>query len=112
MIKLSDEAKKAYAKYVGPDGRLIIDPSLPDNVKEAFEYFNNEGINILEMEIPDPVIEEEDEPEETDLSEEDDSLFEDEEIEFVDEEDIEEPPADEPITAETQESLNELNNLF
>ena len=33
MIKLSEEAKRAYAKYVGPDGRLIIDPSLPDKVK-------------------------------------------------------------------------------
>ena len=34
MIKLSDDAKKAYAKYVGPDGKLIIDDSLSDEEKE------------------------------------------------------------------------------
>ena len=55
MIKLSDEAKKAYSKFVKPDGSLIIDPSLPENVKEAFEYFNKEGINILELNIDDEI---------------------------------------------------------
>lgn len=53
MIKLSEEAKKAYAKYVGPDGRLIIDDSIPADLKETFQFFNEKGINILEMNIDD-----------------------------------------------------------
>lgn len=47
MIKIDEETKQALAKYVGPDGRLIIDDNLPDDIKEAFEFFNQEGINIL-----------------------------------------------------------------
>ncbi len=47
MIKIDEETKQALAKYVGPDGRLIIDENLPDDIKEAFEFFNQEGINIL-----------------------------------------------------------------
>ena len=53
MIKLSDDAKKAYAKYVGPDGKLIIDDSLSDDMKETFQFFNDRGIIILEMNIDD-----------------------------------------------------------
>lgn len=53
MIKLSEEAKQAYSKYVGPDGRLIIDESLPEDMKETFKFFNDKGINILEMNIND-----------------------------------------------------------
>ena len=49
MIKIDGETKQALAKYVGPDGRLIIDENLPDDIKEAFEFFNQEGINILDF---------------------------------------------------------------
>ncbi len=49
MIKIDEETKQALAKYVGPDGRLIIDENLPDDIKEAFEFFNQEGINILDF---------------------------------------------------------------
>lgn len=49
MIKIDEETKQALAKYVGPDGRLIIDDNLPDDIKEAFEFFNQEGINILDF---------------------------------------------------------------
>ncbi len=56
MVSLSPKAKAKYAKYVGPDGKLIIDESLPENIKEAFQFFNDRNINILEMNI-DPHIE-------------------------------------------------------
>ena len=46
---VDEETKQALAKYVGPDGRLIIDENLPDDIKEAFEFFNQEGINILDF---------------------------------------------------------------
>ena len=49
MIKIDEETKQALAKYVGPDGRLIIDENLPDDIKEAFEFFNLLGINILDF---------------------------------------------------------------
>ena len=49
MIKIDEETKQALAKYVGPDGRLIIDENLPDDIKEAFAFFNQEGINILDF---------------------------------------------------------------
>ena len=49
MIKIDEETKQALAKYVGPDGKLIIDDNLPDDIKEAFEFFNQEGINILDF---------------------------------------------------------------
>ena len=64
MIKLSDAAKQKYAKYVGPDGKLIIDDSLPDDIKEAFKYFNDRNINILELNVDDNIDNIEDEEEE------------------------------------------------
>jgi len=55
MIKLSDEAKKYFSKYVGSDGKLIIDDSVPLELREQFKYFNDKGINILEMNINDDI---------------------------------------------------------
>ena len=124
MIKLSEEAKKVYAKYVGPDGRLIIDPSLPDKVKEAFEFFNNEGINILELNIDDEINTELDNDESVDTEEieedEDDDLEEFEEDtedieddeEDSDEEDSNELELNKEVTETEQANLNDLNNMF
>ena len=53
MIALNEETKAACAKYVGADGFLVIDESVPEELKEIFHYFNNEGIKILEMNIDD-----------------------------------------------------------
>jgi len=55
MIKLSDEAKREYAKFVGSDGRLRIDDTVPEQMREVFQYFNDKGINILEMQVDDDV---------------------------------------------------------
>ena len=122
MIKLSEEAKRAYAKYVGPDGRLIIDPSLPDKVKEAFEYFNNEGINILELNIDDEIEtefeddESFDEDENFDEEEEEEDELDDEDFEEDDEFEEDTESADvelnTEITEAEQANLNDLNNLF
>ncbi len=82
MIRLTDEAKAKYAKYVDENGRLIIDDSLPENVKKTFQYFNARGINILTLNVDDDDTDEFDEEEE-ELA--DDSLMEeDEKSDFVD----------------------------
>jgi len=51
MVRLSEEAKALYAKYVGPDGKLTIPDYLPEEVKESFQFFNDHNINILEMNL-------------------------------------------------------------
>ncbi len=133
MIKLSEEAKKAYAKYVDPvTGLLNIDPSLPENVKEAFEFFNSEGINILELNIDDELdtdLDEDDEEftdEELEDDEDEDEDFEDEEFEEIgegeeiDNEDEADEDAEETetldinaeVTEEEQNNLTDLNNMF
>lgn len=55
MIKLSEEAKQHFSKYVGPDGKLIIDDSVPQELRETFQFFNDKGINILDMNINDDI---------------------------------------------------------
>ena len=118
MIKLSEEAKKAYAKYVGPDGRLIIDPSLPDKVKEAFEFFNKEGINILELNIDDEIEtefeddESFDENESDEFDDEDDGLDEEFEEDEFSEEDSGDLELNNEVTETEQANLNDLNNMF
>lgn len=81
MIELSTEAKQAYAKYVGPDGRLIIDESLPDNIKNAFKYFNDNDINILELNMERPSIDESDDESQIDYDDDSDDLDFGEEVE-------------------------------
>lgn len=51
MISLSPRAKEAYAKYVGPDGKLRIDETVPENLRETFQFFNDNNINVLELNI-------------------------------------------------------------
>jgi len=136
MIKLSEEAKQAYAKFVGPDGKLIIDPALPDKVKEAFEFFNEEGINILELNIDDELDTEFEDDEPFDLDDPDnrnnesENELEDDEFVFeeveddgiddtVDEDDIDDEDEDDEdlsldneVSESDQKNLNDLNNLF
>lgn len=105
MIKLSDEAKKAYAKYVGPDGKLVIDDSLPEDLKETFQFFNDEGINILEMNIdykPNDDVEllEEDINDDT-LSDDDSDDF---DVDLADNSSI--------VEDDSEVDLDSLNNLF
>ena len=51
MLKLSDEAKAKYAKYLDANGKLIIDDTLPEDVKKAFNYFNSRNINIIHLNL-------------------------------------------------------------
>ncbi len=48
MIAMSDKSREILSKYVGPDGKFIIDDSLPDDIKESFKFFNEEGVNIMD----------------------------------------------------------------
>lgn len=88
MIKLSDAAKEKYAKYVGPDGRLIIDETVPEKLRETFQYFNDNNINILQLNVDDTI----DETEEPDASLDNDDLdieTADENVEITEDENIE-----------------------
>lgn len=100
MISLSAEAKQKYAKYVGADGKLIIDESLPDELKEIFQYFNDRNINILELNINDEVI----------FDDEEESLLDDEEDEYDDDND--DDIQNEIIEDDSNVNMDELNNLF
>ncbi len=103
MIKLSEEAKKAYAKYVDANGRLIIDDSLPEELKETFEFFNEKGINILEMNIDDSTAESLDNIEVLDMDS-DDNSFVDDSTELADDKSI--------VENDSNVDLDSLNNLF
>ncbi len=100
MLKLSDEAKAKYAKYLDANGKLIIDDTLPEDVKKAFNYFNSRNINIMQLNVNDDIIDlPEEEVNDSDLDDdvdfddgESDELFDDEEDENV--------------------NLDDLNNLF
>ena len=106
MIKLSDDAKKAYAKYVGPDGKLIIDDSLSDDMKETFQFFNDRGINILEMNIDDESAESSDSIE---LLEEEDNV---DESSYDDDSDFSSGDDSTIVEDYSEVDLEGLNNLF
>lgn len=101
MIKLSEEAKAKYAKYVDQNGRLIVDESLPEDVKKAFNYFNSKGINVMELSVDDDII---------DLPEEEEEYDDEQEI-FDNEEQFDEN-SDSFEDEENDVNLNELNDLF
>ena len=114
MIKIDERAKELLSKYVGPDGKLIIDESLPDDIKESFQYFNDENVNILEF----------GQGEELDLDpsldnfEPDDEVITDDEMDMSDVEVVEETapvtpaPISEAKAEEINRNLNDLNNMF
>lgn len=119
MIKIDEETKALLAKYVGPDGKLIIDESLPDDIKESFQFFNDEGVNILDFatnntlhlhatEEPDP-----DSVEEIEWDEENVTSLEDGQVAS---ETPSVPPTPEPLSekklAEVNKNLNDLNDMF
>ncbi len=118
MIKIDERAKELLSKYVGPDGKLIIDESLPDDIKESFQYFNDENVNVLEFgqgeELDLDPSTEEFEPDDEEVTEEEmdlsDAIVTDEsapEINPI----IPQQLSEEKI-AEVNEDLNELNNMF
>lgn len=107
MLKLSEEAKRTYAKYVGPDGKLIIDDSLPDDIKETFQFFNDKGINILEMNINDEIAESDSDIELLEEDINDDSLIEDD----IDNS-LEDDDSSSIVEDDTDVNLDDLNNLF
>ena len=115
MIKIDDETRQAIAKYVGPDGRLIIDESLPEDIKEAFQFFNDEGVNILDFGTDNEL--------HLHVEDEEDDEIDDEEIDVEASEKLStEPVAASPVSstetlsaekiAEVNQDLNDLNNMF
>lgn len=111
MIKLSEEAKQKYAKYVGPDGKLIINDSLPDELKETFQYFNDNNINILELNIDDTIFSEDDEEKEELLGADDND--DDEVIDENIEDDFDQSTTyNDIIEDDSSVDIDGLNNLF
>ena len=106
MIKFDEDIKTICAKYVGADGKLIIDDSLPENIKQSFEFFNSRNINIMELNIDDSDINNNyDEPDDSFLDnefEENDNYYDDEVEELVENFSLENSNVD----------LDDLNDFF
>ena len=119
MIKIDDRAKELLSKYIGPDGKLMIDESLPDDIKESFQYFNDNDVKILEfgqdeLDLERPLEE---------IEEDDEVVTEAETAISLDNVSVEEPGVSEPAPvaapqmteekiAEVNQNLSDLNNMF
>ncbi len=53
MFELNEKAKAEIAKYIDSSGKLIIDDSLPDEVKKIFQYFNDNNLDIMNINVDD-----------------------------------------------------------
>ncbi len=123
MIKIDEKSKKLLEEHIGPDGKFIIDDSLPENIRQAFEFFNsNDDIDIrsyIEAGSVDLNTQLE-EPEE--IEEDDDEQISDDGIIIDDATVIEEPSSDietvepkpmsEAEQAEISKNLEDLNDMF
>jgi hypothetical protein len=51
MLQISQEAIDKYSKYLGPDGKFIIDESVPEELRETLKFFNESNIDIHNLSI-------------------------------------------------------------
>lgn len=56
MIKLDDKTKQLCKKYLGADGKFIINDSTPSDLVDLFQYFNDNDINVLTLELDDVIV--------------------------------------------------------
>ena len=49
MDVISKEFFDLYSDFIGEDGKFIILDSLPEETKKAFKFFNDNNINIYEL---------------------------------------------------------------
>ncbi len=59
MRELSENAKKEYLKYIGSDGKFIINDKVPVELIETFKFFNDNNISVLDFKLQDIEREEE-----------------------------------------------------
>lgn len=122
MIKIDEKSKKLLEEHIGPDGKFIIDDSLPENIRQAFEFFNsNDDIDIrsyIEAGTVDlnNFLEEPEEIEEDDEPISDDGIIIDDatviEEPSSDIETVEPTPMSEAEQAEISKNLEDLNDMF
>ena len=101
-MDFNGEFSELCKKYKGPDGKLIIDDSLPNNVKRIFKIINDEEADLNNEKLINLYATLLNLPEETDDTEEDDDDFDYEDdssdVEFEDNEE--------------NADLDDLNNMF
>ena len=104
MIKLDDKTKQLCKKYLGADGKFIINDSTPSDLIDLFQYFNDNDINVLTLELDDVVV---------DDSEEDevDDNIEDFELEFNDSDEFSKNEISKEENLD-ESTLNDLENFF
>ncbi len=61
MIKLDDNTKKLCKKFLGADGKFIINDSTPADLIDLFQYFNDNDIDVLTLELNDVALSEDEE---------------------------------------------------
>ena len=112
MVTIDDEMKAKISNMMDSDGKLIITDDMPDDLKSAIQYLNDNNVNIL-----DNSTDEEYEPDEEDLGtdefddemDSDDDSFDD----FDDSEsDYSAAPAVDNIQEDEDASVDDLNDLF
>lgn len=101
MIKLDDNTKQLCKKFLGSDGKFIINETTPSDLVDLFQYFNDNNIDVLTLELDDVVVSED---------EEDSTIDEDENFEN----EIDQNSNNSSIveTKLDQNELNDLDNFF
>lgn len=107
---LDVEKIEKIKKYIGPDGKLIIDDSLTETEKQDFEYINSLEVDLLmvinkDRSKPRKKISEEDEEPDDDSYSDSDS-----DIEDIDSNYLDVSTAD--ILEDDNVSINDLEDLF
>lgn len=103
MIKLDDNTKQLCKKFLGSDGKFIINETTPSDLVDLFQYFNDNNIDVLTLELDDVVVSEDEE----------DSTI-DEELTFDEDENFEneiDQNSNNSSIVETKLDQNELNDL-
>ncbi len=105
MIKLDENTKKLCKRFLGQDGKFIINETTPSDLVDLFQYFNDNNIDVLTLELNDVV-----------LSEDEEDLIPDEEDSFDNEEDeiLNNDFGNDTVTEKKLEEseLNDLDNFF
>lgn len=47
MARISDETKALLKEFVGEDGQFLITESMPDDLKEALKFYNENNIDVF-----------------------------------------------------------------
>ena len=106
---MDSKDKERLKQFLDEDGKIIITEDMPDDLKQAINYMNENNINLLEKRQH-VSFDDDDDMDEIDDSN-DDSFDLSSDVEFEDE-DAEEPENDNLSDETDESSLQDLDNLF